>query len=117
MLEGRSESKPLELNTLIQYLASEYADHPEWLSMLMMALEMRALVVVLDGIDEAAGRKANVSKLIREVLVPIGLRVMCTSRPEGVKKSAFAKSFVIFDLKCVALLGSTSLCCHRMAAV
>jgi hypothetical protein len=47
MLEGRSESKPLELNTLIQYLASEYTDHPEWLSMLMMALEMRALVVVL----------------------------------------------------------------------
>ena len=108
MLEGSDPTEPLDARTLLQYLASEYADHPEWLSMLMMALEMRTLVVVLDGIDEAAGRKATVSKLIREVLVPIGLRVMCTSRPEGVRKAAFAKSFVIFNLKCAALQGAAA---------
>jgi len=67
--------------------------------MLTMALQMRTLVVVLDGIDEAAGRRATISRFIREVLVPSGLRIVCTSRPEGVELADFKPRFVILDLK------------------
>eukprot|EP00966_Prymnesium_polylepis_P270616 6251836-Prymnesium_polylepis.1 len=98
MLEGRSPSVPLDETLLLQYFANEYSDHPDWLSMLTMALEMRCLVIVIDGIDEAAGWRGAISKLIREVLVPAGHRLVCTSRPEGVNKALFC-SFVVFDLK------------------
>ena len=101
MLEGRDLAQPLDAATLLQYLALEYAaaERAEWLSMLTMALEMRRVVVVLDGIDEAAGRKKAISSFVREVLVPSGVRVVCTSRPEGVRLKDFSGRFVIFDLK------------------
>ena len=68
--------------------------------MLAQALQMRMLVVVLDGIiDEAAGRREAVSRFVREVLVPEGFRVVCTSRPEGVNLDNFMSRFVVFDLK------------------
>eukprot|EP00966_Prymnesium_polylepis_P009559 220508-Prymnesium_polylepis.1 len=60
---------------------------------------MRALVVVLDGIDEAAGRRETISSFVRDALVPAGLRVVCTSRPEGVEVDDFKSRFVILDLK------------------
>ena len=60
---------------------------------------MRALVIVLDGIDEAAGRRDSISSFVRDVLVLSGLRVVCTSRPESVRVQEFASRFVILDLK------------------
>jgi hypothetical protein len=53
MLEGCDPAKPLDARTLLQYLVVEYGERIEWLSMLTMALELRSLVVVIDGIDEA----------------------------------------------------------------
>lgn len=38
------------------------------------------------------------SRFVREVLVPSGFRVVCTSRPEGVQLDLFEGRFVIFDL-------------------
>ena len=67
-----------------QYLVDEYAGQESWLSMLTMALELKSLVIVLDGIDEAGGRKKQIVTFIVDVLVPAGMRVVCTSRPEGV---------------------------------
>mmetsp|Transcript_2992 Transcript_2992/g.8957 ORF Transcript_2992/g.8957 Transcript_2992/m.8957 type:complete len:1166 (+) Transcript_2992:1503-5000(+) len=98
MLEGR-DLKLLDEKILIQYFVREFWDHPDWLSMLTQALDMRALVVVLDGIDEAAGRRDSISALVCDVLVPFGLRVFCTSRPEGVDIELFKSRFVILDLK------------------
>ena len=100
MLEGRDQTVALDEDVLLQYLALEYADKAGWLAALKMALEMRSLVVVLDGIDEAAGWRDSISLLVRRVLVPAGLRVLCTSRPEGVVIVAdFESRFVIIDLK------------------
>ena len=99
MLEGSDPSKPLDARTLLQYLAIEYADHDEWLSVLTMALEMRTLVLVLDGIDEAAERRKTISSFVCDVLAPAGVRLVCTSRPEGVRLKDFAAHFVIFNLK------------------
>ena len=99
MLEGSDPAKPLDTRTLLQYLAIEHADHDEWLSVLTMALEMRTLVLVLDGIDEAAERRKTISSFVCDVLAPAGVRLVCTSRPEGVRLKDFAAHFVIFNLK------------------
>ena len=76
MLQERLEDAPLDSSILLQFFAREYgaADqaHGKWLTMLSQALQMRTLIVIIDGIDEAAGRRDAVSKLIREVLVPEG---------------------------------------------
>ena len=53
-------------------------------------------VVVLDGIDEAARLRSAVTRFVLEVLVPLGLRVVCTSRPEGVDFDDF-KRFVLSE--------------------
>ena len=66
-----------------------HSDHPDWISMLTTALELRALVVILDGIDESAGHRHMINTLILDVLVPMGVRIFCTSRPEGVALDAY----------------------------
>ena len=53
MLEGRDVNAPLDETVLLQYFAIEFSEQMETLSMLTMALQMRTLVVVLDGFDEA----------------------------------------------------------------
>ena len=44
-------------NLLLEYIQSEYRDDPETSEMLQQAFEMRTLIVLLDGVDEAAGLK------------------------------------------------------------
>ena len=48
-------SRPMSL--LERYIASVYSGkkYEAWCTMLMQAYDMRALVVLLDGVDEAAG--------------------------------------------------------------
>jgi len=103
MLQDRDEDATIGSSILVQYFAREYGVKDEargqWLAMLAQALQMRTLVVVLDGIDEAAGRRNTVSRFVREVLVPEGFRVVCTSRPEGVSVDDFLARFVVFDLE------------------
>lgn len=70
-----------------------------WLCMLIQAVQSRSLIVVLDGIDEATRHREVISRFVREVLVPEGFRVVCTSRPEGVRVGDFLPRFVVFDLE------------------
>ena len=51
--------------------------------LLLQALEMRSLIVLLDGVDEAAGHRAAVEDFVLGELVPSGNRLVVTSRPEG----------------------------------
>ena len=67
--------------------------------MLTMAFEMRAVVLVLDGIDEASGRRDDIQDLVLNVLVRMGQRLITTSRPEGVKLERFKATFVIISLE------------------
>ena len=66
--------------------------------MLMQAYEMRALIVLLDGVDEAAGLRDEIESFVHKELVPSGNRVLVTSRPEGVTLSLYMSRFVIMNL-------------------
>ena len=54
------------------------------------AFEMRTLVILMDGIDEAAALKQNIEEFVLHVLVPLKMRIVVTSRPEA---RAYAHAF------------------------
>ena len=102
ILKGRDDTKPLDEEVLLEYLAAEFANQPEYLQMLRMALEMRALAIVLDGLDESFMLRQALETFVCKVLVPAGFGLLCTSRPEGVRLHCFADRFVIFDLSALS---------------
>ena len=69
-----------------------------WCDMLMQAYEMRALIVLLDGVDEAAGLRDQIEGFVHKELVPTGNRVLVTSRPEGIRLQAYSKTFIVMNL-------------------
>ena len=60
---------------------------------------MRSLIVMLDGIDEAASMKLAVEDYVTKTLVPMGVPLLVTSRPEGIRKRLYSRDFVIMNLK------------------
>lgn len=60
---------------------------------------MRCLMIVLDGIDEASALRQRIQSFVIDQLVPRRIRLVVTSRPEGVEKKHFLESFVIVNLK------------------
>ena len=99
---------------LERYIESVYSGKKleAWCTMLMQAYDMRALVVLLDGVDEAAGLRDQIEEFgspsdlpactcstqrpwlptgdqieefVHKEVVPSGNRVLVTSRPEGVR--------------------------------
>ena len=99
LLKTYSSGQELSLDIIFHALVLEFGSHPDWLMMLSMAFEMRAIVLVLDGIDEAAGRRDDIQKLVLNVLATMGQRVVTTSRPEGVDLSRFKETLVIVGLQ------------------
>ena len=99
LLKTYSSGQELSLDIIFHALVLEFGSHPDWLMMLSMAFEMRAIVLVLDGIDEAAGRRYDIQKLVLNVLATMGQRVVTTSRPEGVDLSRFKETLVIVGLQ------------------
>ena len=100
----------LSLITLLQYQERELttknlealdlgASVEDLMDAFAQALELRALVIILDGIDEAAGRRASVSQLLRLDIAQHGLRVVATSRPYGVHREKFGDTFAIIQLE------------------
>ena len=85
---------------LSRYIESVYAGrkYDSWREMLMQAYEMRALIVLLDGVDEAAGLRDEIETFVHKELVPSGVRVLVTSRPEGVSVPVYAVRFVVMNL-------------------
>ena len=66
--------------------------------MVTCALAARAAIVLLDGVDEAAGARDEVARMVLD-LARGGHRVVATTRPEGVRLSTFARDdFCIADL-------------------
>ena len=70
--------------------------------MLLIAHELCALVVLVDGGDEAAGMREIVEAFVHYELVPSGNRLMVTSRPEGVDVDEYKSRFVIVRLPLIA---------------
>jgi predicted NACHT family NTPase len=79
---------------LERYIESVYSGKKleAWCTMLMQAYDMRALVVLLDGVDEAAGLRDQIEEFVHKEVVPSGNRVLVTSRPEGVRLETYSKT-------------------------
>ena len=88
------------LSLLERYIQSVYSGkkYESWCEMLMQAYDMRALVVLLDGVDEAAGLRDQIEMFVHKEVVPSGNRVLVTSRPEGVRLETYSKTFVVMNL-------------------
>ena len=68
---------------LREYIELEYTGRTR--DLLLQAYELRALVCCIDGVDEAAGLKSRVEDLVLLRLAPSGVRLVVSSRPEGVR--------------------------------
>ena len=71
----------------------------ETLALLEQLLEMRALILLLDGVDEAADLKEVIEDYVCTELVPAGHPIVVTSRPEGVRLRLYKRNFVIMNLE------------------
>ena len=66
---------------------------------MLQAFQMRSLVVLLDGVDEAGNLAGVVESFIFSFLLPSKFRFVITSRPEGLQDlSRYKRDFAIFDL-------------------
>ena len=88
------------MSLLERYIQSVYSGKKmeSWQTMLMQAYDMRALVVLLDGVDEAAGLRDQIENFVHKEIVPSGNRVLVTSRPEGVHLPTYSKTFIVMNL-------------------
>jgi Ran GTPase-activating protein (RanGAP) involved in mRNA processing and transport len=65
-------------------------ERPEVHRMLRQAMMARRALLLLDGLDEAGAKRAEIEQHIVEVLAPQGHVMLCTSRPAGVVEARFA---------------------------
>ena len=61
--------------------------------MLLQAWETGAMIVLLDGIDEAAGQREALERFVHSELVLSGNRVVVTSRPTGITNWTLYKPY------------------------
>ena len=66
--------------------------------LLLQAWEERSLVIMMDGVDEAAGERDTVEEFVHFELVPSGNRVVVTSRPTGVNRELYDRYWVVAEL-------------------
>ena len=66
--------------------------------MLKMAYRMRSLVVLFDGLDEGVAIRKDLERYFRQVLIPMRIRFLATSRPEAIHLSDYKQDFVIMNL-------------------
>jgi len=65
-------------------------ERPEVYRMLRQAMMARRALLLLDGLDEAGAKRAEIEQHIVEVLAPQGHVILCTSRPAGVDEARFS---------------------------
>ncbi|KOO32568.1 hypothetical protein Ctob_010543 [Chrysochromulina tobinii] len=80
------------------YTGNEFVDRKEEKSLLLLAYEMRACVILVDGVDEAAGLRQVIEAFVHYELVTSGCRVVIPSRPEGVDLDDYMARFAIMNL-------------------
>jgi hypothetical protein len=67
--------------------------------MLLQTLEIRSLVVLVDGIDEASDLRTETEAYFVRTLAAAGVRLLLTSRPEGVHDLLYTEGWVVMRLK------------------
>eukprot|EP00913_Durusdinium_trenchii_P016530 g15536.t1 len=98
MLRKANSEEGYPSNLVLFYIQAEFSDG-RTRRLLEQAFEMRSLIVMLDGIDEAASMKLAVEDYVTKTLVPMGVPLLVTSRPEGIRKRLYSRDFVIMNLK------------------
>lgn len=96
IVERQSHTSTPDL--LLRFIMHEFAGQREQQMMLQQAYELRTLVLLLDGVDEAAGMREDIESFVLHQLLPAGLRIVVTSRPEGVRLRLYVSSFVVMNL-------------------
>lgn len=87
-------------NLLAEYIEHEYGKTTSAVrDLLLQAYEMRALIIVLDGVDEGGGLRQEIERVVHDTLVPSGNRLVVTSRPEGVRPELYLERFVVMSLQ------------------
>ena len=81
------------------YIDAEFAERPRFRQVLQQARAITALVVLLDGLDEAVGREAELERFVLTDLVPAGGFLVASARPEGVAVSRFCDRFLVLTLQ------------------
>ena len=104
-LRGESQKSGVQTSTIFastglieQHIRTKFADWPETLAMLLHLLLRRQLLIVIDGVDEAADLSRSIEEFVLKQLVAEGHRVVVTSRYEGVRVDLY-EDFCIMDLK------------------
>lgn len=93
-------AEAIKPNLLVWYIEEVYgSDNPQTRNLLLDAFDSKRLLLILDGIDEAADLKSEVQDLIQNILIPCQIRFMATSRPEGLRESLYRRGFVVLTLK------------------
>jgi hypothetical protein len=77
-------------NWVDAYLSLNERERPEVYRMLRQAMMARRALLLLDGLDEAGAKRAEIEQHIVEVLVPQDHVMLCTSRPAGVVEARFS---------------------------
>ena len=83
---------------LLWYTGNEFVERKEEKSLLLLAYKTRACVILVDGVDEAAGLRQVIEAFVHYELVTSGCRVVITSRPEGVDLDDYMARFAIMNL-------------------
>ena len=73
-------------------------ENPQWCAELLAAHRNKSLLVVLDGVDEAAELSKRIERFVLDQLVADGHHAIITSRYEGVRVDLYP-DFVVMDLK------------------
>ena len=78
-------------NYMDAFLRLEHeASRPALYRMLRQAMMARRALLLLDGLDEAGAKRADIERHVVDVLAPQGHVLLCTSRPAGVDEARFA---------------------------
>jgi hypothetical protein len=77
-------------NWVDAYLSLTERERPGVHRMLRQAMMARRALLLLDGLDEAGAKRAEIEQHIVEVLAPQGHVMLCTSRPAGVVEARFS---------------------------
>ena len=92
---GTEERGRALFDKYVQHVHTKHAD------MLKQSWDLRALIIILDGVDEAAGMRPLIEDFVLNGMVASGNRVMITSRIEGIAnlEPYQACNFSVLDLK------------------
>lgn len=90
-----------EGSLLKQYLDEEYPGdvYAKTRDLLVQAFALRELLILVDGLDEAAGLQEQVEAWVWRDLLPSGNQLLVTCRPNGALIARYAERFVLLELQ------------------